>query len=205
MFYITLPCSIILGEWRSRCSLLATRPEQAEHRRGHKLVEHRFLGGLAAPTRDDLIIKSVGYHAAFLVLTMLPIVLLSKNMAKLVEHGISTLNAPQALGGFLVAILVLSPEGMGAAKAALANQLQRTVNIALGSALATIGLTIPAVLAVSLFTGRIIELGLDPVDIVLLMLTLLVSVVNFGTGRTNILQGAVHLILFVSYIILIFD
>ena len=94
---------------------------------------------------------------------------------------------------------------MGAAKAALANQLQRTVNIALGSALATIGLTIPAVLAVSLFTGRVIELGLDPVDIVLLTLTLLVSMVNFGAGRTNILQGAVHLILFVSYIILIFD
>ncbi len=153
----------------------------------------------------DLVIRSVGFHAVFLVLTMLPIVLLSKNMAKLVEHGISTLQAPQALGGFLVAILVLSPEGLGAAKAAIANKLQRTVNIALGSALATIGLTIPAVLGVSLFTGRTIELGLDPVDIVLLILTLLVSVVNFGTSRTNILQGAVHLILFISYIILIFD
>ncbi len=153
----------------------------------------------------DLIIRSVGYHALFLVLTMLPIVLLSKSMAKLVDHGIETLRAPQALGGFLVAILVLSPEAMGAAKAAIANKLQRTVNIALGSALATIGMTIPAVLAISLFTGRTIELGLDPVDIVLLILTLLVSVVNFGTGRTNILQGAVHLILFISYIILIFD
>ncbi len=153
----------------------------------------------------DLVIRSVGFHAVFLVLTMLPIVLLSKNMAKLVEHGISTLQAPQALGGFLVAILVLSPEGLGAAKAAIANKLQRTVNIALGSALATIGLTIPAVLGVSLFTGRTIELGLDPVDIVLLTLTLLVSVVNFGTSRTNVLQGAVHLILFISYIILIFD
>ncbi len=153
----------------------------------------------------DLIIKSVGYHALFLVLTMLPIVLLSKSMAKLVDHGIETLRAPQALGGFLVAILVLSPEAMGAAKAAIANKLQRTVNIALGSGLATIGMTIPAVLAISLFTGRAVELGLDPVDIVLLILTLLVSVVNFGTGRTNILQGAVHLILFISYIILIFD
>jgi len=152
-----------------------------------------------------LIIRSVAYHAIFLVLAMLPIVLLSKNMAKLVDHGIVYLQAPQALGGFLVAILVLSPEGLGAVKAALANKLQRTVNIALGSALATIGLTIPAVLAISLFTGRAIELGLDPVDIVLLTLTLLVSTVNLGTGRTNILQGAVHLILFISYIILIFD
>ena len=137
--------------------------------------------------------------------TMLPIVLLSENMAKLVDHGISMLQAPQALGGFLVAILVLSPEGLSAAKAALANQLQRTVNIALGAALATIGLTIPAVLAISLFTGHTIELGLESVDIVLLTLTLLVSVVNIGSGRTNILQGAVHLILFISYVILIFD
>ncbi len=152
-----------------------------------------------------LIIRSVGYHAVFLILTMLPIVLLSKGMAKLVQHGIDVLQAPQALGGFLVAILVLSPEAMGAAKAALANKLQRTVNISLGSALATIGLTVPAVLAISLFTGRTVELGLDPAEIVLLFLTLLVSTVNFGTGRTNILQGIVHLVLFVAYIELIFD
>lgn len=153
----------------------------------------------------DLIVRSVGFHAVFLILTMLPVVLLSKSMAKLVEYGITSLQAPQALGGFLVAILVLSPEGLGAAKAAIANKLQRTVNIALGSALATIGLTIPAVLAVSLFTGRTIELGLEPVQIILLALTLLVSVINFGAERTNVLQGAVHLILFISYIILIFD
>jgi len=153
----------------------------------------------------ELIIRSVGYHAVFLVLTMLPIVLLSKSMAKLVDHGIVYLQAPQALGGFLVAILVLSPEGLGAAKAAIANKLQRTVNIALGSALATIGLTIPAVLVISLFTGRTIELGLEPVEIVLLILTLLVCTVNFVTERTNVLKGAVHMIIFVSYIILIFD
>ena len=144
-------------------------------------------------------------HAVFLVLTMLPIVLLSKSMAKLVEFGITTLEAPQALGGFLVAILVLTPEAVAAARAALANQLQRTVNITLGSSLSTIGLTIPAILAISLFTGRTIELGFESVDIVLLALTLLVSVINFGAERTNVLQGAVHLILFISYIILIFD
>ncbi len=153
----------------------------------------------------DLVIRSTGYHGVFLILMMLPIVLLSKNMAKLVDFGIDSLQAPQALSGFLVAILVLSPEGMGAAKAAIANQLQRTVNIALGSALATIGLTIPAVLGVSMATGRVVELGLEATEIVLLLLTLIVSVVNFGAGRTNKLQGVVHLILFLSYIILIFD
>ncbi len=136
---------------------------------------------------------------------MLPIVLLSKKMAALVDHGIETLGAPQALGGFLVAILVLSPEGLAAVKAALANQLQRTMNIALGSALATIGLTIPAVLSIGLVTGKRVELGLENAEAYLLLITLLVSVVNFSSERTNVLQGVVHLILFLAYIVLIFD
>ncbi len=136
---------------------------------------------------------------------MLPIVLLSKKMAALVDHGIETLGAPQALGGFLVAILVLSPEGLAAVKAALANQLQRTMNIALGSALATIGLTIPAVLSIGLISGKRVELGLENAEAYLLLITLLVSVVNFSSERTNVLQGVVHLILFLAYIVLIFD
>ncbi|NQZ95962.1 MAG: calcium:proton antiporter, partial [Myxococcales bacterium] len=93
----------------------------------------------------NLLVRTLRHHAVFLPLTMLPIVLLSKKMAVMVDHGIATLSGPEALGGFLVAVLVLSPEGMAAVKSALANQLQRTVNIALGSALSTIGLTIPAI------------------------------------------------------------
>jgi len=154
---------------------------------------------------DGLTVRATGFHAAFLVLSMLPIVLLSKSMAKIVDHGIHTLGAPQALGGFLIAILVLSPEGMSAIKAALANRLQRTINIALGSATSTIGMTVPVILAISLITGRPLELGLEPLEIVLLTLTLLLSVVSFGTGRTNVLQGMVHLIVFASYVVLIFD
>lgn len=145
------------------------------------------------------------YHATLLILCMVPIVLLSKHMAHLTNYGISVIHAPQALGGFLVAIIVLSPEAMTAARAALDNQLQRTVNIALGSALSTIGLTIPAILAISLFTGQRIELGLAAQDIILLSITLLVSIINFGFGRTNVLQGFVHLVQFFTYIILIFD
>jgi len=154
---------------------------------------------------DGLTVRAAGFHAAFLALSMLPIVLLSKSMAKIVDHGIHTLGAPQALGGFLIAILVLSPEGMSAIKAALANRLQRTINIALGSATSTIGMTVPVILAISLITGRPLELGLEPLEIVLLTLTLLLSVVSFGTGRTNVLQGMVHLIVFASYVVLIFD
>ena len=149
--------------------------------------------------------RSIGQHALLLPLTMLPIVLLSKNMALLVDHGLSTLGAPYALGGFLVAILVLSPEGVAAIKAALANQLQRTVNIAFGSALSTIGLTVPAVLTIGMVTGRTVELGLDPAELHLLVLTLLVTVANFAVPRTNVLQGVVHLVLFVTYVVLIFD
>ena len=175
------------------------------HSQFFKQPLHSNDDGLEEDDHGDLAPRSIGYHAAFLIFTMLPIVLLSKNMAKLVDHGIVYLQAPQALGGFLVAILVLTPEAVAAARAALANKLQRTVNITLGSSLSTIGLTIPAVLAISLFTGRSIELGLEPVQIVLLTLTLLVSTVNFVTGRTNVLQGAVHIILFISYVILIFD
>ncbi len=154
---------------------------------------------------EGLVVRSIGYHASFLVLSMLPIVLLSKSMAKIIDYGTNTLELPQALGGFLIAILILTPEGISAVKAALANKLQRTVNIALGSATSTIGMTVPVILAISLITGRTIELGLEPLEIVLLSLTLLISVVTFGTGRTTVLQGIVHLILFASYIVLIFD
>jgi len=153
----------------------------------------------------NLVVRSLGYHALFLPLTMLPIVLLSKKMAALVDHGTATLGAPQAIGGFLVAVLVLSPEGVAAVRAALANKLQRTMNITLGSTLSTIGLTIPAVLAIGMFTGKRVELGLEEPEIYLLVLTLLVSIVNLNSERTNVLQGIVHLILFFTYIVLIFD
>ena len=153
----------------------------------------------------NLLVRTLRHHAVFLPLTMLPLVLLSKKMAVMVDHGIATLSGPEALGGFLVAVLVLSPEGMAAVKSALANQLQRTVNIALGSALSTIGLTIPAIIGISLVTGKRVELGLDPAELNLLLLTLLVSVVNFSSERTNVLHGAVHLTLFFTYVVLIFD
>ena len=156
-------------------------------------------------THGNLLVRSLGHHALFLPLTMLPIVLLSKSMAVLVDHGVATLAWPAALGGFIVAVLVLSAEGVAAIKSALANQLQRTVNIALGSALSTIGMTIPAVLAISLLTGMRVELGLDEANLYLLLITLLVAIVNFTSERTNVLHGVVHLMLFFTYVALIFD
>jgi Ca2+:H+ antiporter len=136
---------------------------------------------------------------------MLPVVLLSKKLAVFVDYGVETMGAPAALGGLIVAALVLAPEGLGALRAALANRLQRSVNILLGSALATISLTVPAVLIIGLLTGRDVELGLDPVEMIMLLLTLAVSTLTFTGGRTNILQGAIHLVLFFTYIVLIFN
>jgi Ca2+:H+ antiporter len=148
---------------------------------------------------------SIGRHVLFLLLTLVCIVLLSKKLAILTEYGMDTLHAPDPLGGILVAILVLAPEGLAALHAASQNRLQRSVNICLGSALATIGLTVPAVLSIGLVKDVHIVLGLDFSHLVLLALTLLLSVVTFGGGRTNMLQGAVHLVVFMVYLLLVFS
>jgi len=150
-------------------------------------------------------VHAVPYHAVLLLLTMLPVVLLAKKLAAFVDYGVETLGAPVAFGGLIVAILVLAPEGLGALRAALANRLQRSVNILLGSALATISLTVPAVLMIGLLTDRHVDLGLDPVEMIMLLLTLAVSTLTFTGGRTSILQGAIHLVLFLAFIMLIFN
>ncbi len=111
---------------------------------------------------------------------------------------------PQAFGGAIIAALVLAPEGMGAIEAALHNQLQRSVNILLGSVLATIGLTVPAVLTISLITNRSVILGVQGGNLPLLLLTLVVSVVTFTSDKTNVLQGCIHLLLFAVFLLLIF-
>jgi Ca2+:H+ antiporter len=159
----------------------------------------------AGHEHGDHDVRSAPFHAIFLVLAVLPVVLLSKKLAVFLNYGIETLGAPAALGGLVIAVLVLAPEGLAALRAALANRLQRSVNVLLGSALATIGLTVPAVLAIGLIIERDVELGLDRVEMVLLLLTLAVSTLTFTGGRTNVLQGAVHLALFLAFMMLIFN
>ena len=148
---------------------------------------------------------SLGYHALLLLLTLLPVVLLSKPLAHIIDYGIEVLHAPTALGGIIIAILVLSPEGLTSFQAARRNQLQRSVNLSLGSALSTIGLTIPSMLAISLITGTPLELGLVPAEAVLLVLTLFIAQMTFSGAPTNILLGSVHLVLFVTFVVLIFN
>jgi Ca2+:H+ antiporter len=102
----------------------------------------------------------------------------------------------------VIAALVLLPEGLAALRAARLNRLQTSLNLALGSALASIGLTIPAVAVVSIAIGQPISLGLDSKEIVMLGLTLLVSVITLGTGRSTVLQGVVHLVIFATFLFL---
>ncbi|MCH2133862.1 MAG: hypothetical protein MK116_08940 [Phycisphaerales bacterium] len=145
------------------------------------------------------------YHAIMLVCTMIPVVLLAKKIAVVLQFGLEESGLPIQLGGVVVAILVLSPEGLAAVGAARKNKMQRVMNISLGSGLATIGLTIPAVLAIGLITGEPVQLGLDSVDAILLCLTLALCVINFSSGRTDVLQGFIHLLVFMAWVVLIFD
>ncbi|MCR4302783.1 MAG: hypothetical protein NUV63_00960 [Gallionella sp.] len=150
-------------------------------------------------------VRSVPYHMLLLLAYMGPLVILTQHLAVPIGFTIRVLGAPVALAGFLIATLVLAPESLGAVRAALANDLQRSVNILLGSVLATIGLTIPAVLTFGLLSHKPIILGLEPVDITMLSLTLVLSTMTFSSSRTNVLLGAVHLLLFFAYLLLIFQ
>jgi Ca2+:H+ antiporter len=105
----------------------------------------------------------------------------------------------------LIALIVFTPEGLSALRAALANQLQRAVNLCLGAALSTIALTVPAVLGIGLITGQPVILGLNSTETTLLAVTLALSMVTFSGSRTTVLEGAVHLVLFLVYIVLIFS
>ncbi len=137
---------------------------------------------------------------ALLLLCLTAVVLLGKALAPTVETAVAAIGAPPALVGVIIATVVLLPEGTAAVRAALANRLQTSLNLALGSALASIGLTIPTVAVVSLATGWTLELGLDAKSAVLLLLSLFVASLSLGTGRTTVLQGTVHLVLLAVYL-----
>ena len=158
-----------------------------------------------AGSDDDRSHGSVGLESALLILHLIPIVLLSKQMAHLLDYRVNQGGLPLELVGLIVAILILAPEGLAAIQSAARNQMQRSVNVLLGSVLATISLTVPAALAISLIYGKPLLLGLSPTYMTLLAVTLGSCIVTFGQGQTNILQGFVHLLLFVAYIVLMFD
>ncbi|HME87683.1 MAG TPA: ionic transporter y4hA [Chthoniobacterales bacterium] len=172
-------------------------------------VRHRqhFVesGDVIGAAHRRLEVHSTGFHAVMLAVYLLGVVLLAEKFAIPLDNSIERLGMPQAFGGAIIAALVLAPEGLGAIGAAIHNQLQRSVNILLGSVLATIGLTIPAVVTIGLVTKRSVTLGVEGGNLPLLLLTLGVSVVSFSSGKTNVLQGCVHLLLFAIFLLLIFS
>jgi len=152
----------------------------------------------------SLKVRSITFHATMLLLYLLAVILLAEKFAIPLDNSIEQFHMPQAFGGAIIAVLVLSPEGLGAIRASLHNHLQRSINILLGSVLATIGLTIPAVLTIGLITKRTVTLGVQGGNLPLLLLTLAVSVVTFTSRKTNVLQGCIHLLLFAVFVLLIF-
>lgn len=152
----------------------------------------------AQPPSNAAALRSSG----LLLVALVAVVTLAKALTPAVDTGVAALGAPQAVVGIIIAAVVLMPEGLAALRAARLNRLQTSLNLALGSALASIGLTIPAVAGVSIVLGTPLTLGLADKEEVLLGLTLLVSVMTLSTGRTTILQGAVHLVIFAVFLFL---
>jgi Ca2+:H+ antiporter len=167
-------------------------------------MESEQAGLAPIPDHHSLRVRSTAFHAPMLLLYLVIVILLAEKFAIPLDNSIEQFGMPQEFGGAMIAALVLTPEGIGAIQATLRNQLQRSINILLGSVLATIGLTIPAVLIISLITKRPVTLGVQGGNLPLLLLTLAASVVTFTSRKTNVLQGCVHLLLFAVFVLLIF-
>jgi Ca2+:H+ antiporter len=142
-----------------------------------------------------------GISFALLLVSLVAVVLLAKGLSQPLEQAIAAAGAPRALVGIVIAAVVLLPEGLAALKAARFGRLQTSLNLALGSALATIGLTIPAVTVVAFLLGLPLALGLETKGIVLLVLTLFVASLSLARGRVTVLHGAVHLVIFAAYLL----
>ncbi len=168
-------------------------------------TESPLLTELYPRRENSPVSHSLLVHVVLLFATLLPIILLSKPLGLVLDYGIEQQGMPTALGAIFIAILILSPEGVAAVQAAYAYHLQRAVNLSLGSALSTIGLTVPVVLTIGILADIPLEFGLSYIEIVLLALTLFVCRMTFSGAPTNVLLGFVHLVLFFTFIVLIFE
>jgi Ca2+:H+ antiporter len=157
-----------------------------------------------AGTTAHLSSAMLALSVALLLLSLLSVVLLSKKFSMVVDATAALIGAPSAFAGVVVALLILMPEGVAAVAAARKDDLQKSINLALGSSLATIGLTIPAVGLATYILDKELVLGLNGQGVVLLLLTFFLSMLTFGTGRTNILFGLVHMVVFAVYVFMVF-
>jgi Ca2+:H+ antiporter len=164
--------------------------------------EHGSPGRGARAGRQDEI--SATYHATMLVVTIVALSVLVEYLSIALDDTMDVLHFSAKIPALVVAVIIASPESLAAIRAALQNDMQRTFNIALGSALSTVALTIPAVLVISFVTGRGIILGLTPVQASLMIISLLVASITEADGSTSALEGLVQLVLFASFVVMVF-
>ena len=143
-----------------------------------------------------------GVSGVLLIISLIVVVGLAELLSPAIERGVAAAGAPKTIVGIAIALLVLLPEGFAAVRAAKANRLQSSLNLALGSALASIGLTIPAVAAIAIFFDLPLSLGISGLNMTLMYLSLFIGALTLAIGRTTLLQGVVHLIIFCEYLFL---
>ncbi|AIR62590.1 sodium-potassium/proton antiporter ChaA [Cedecea neteri] len=168
------------------------------------VYEHEDEGDSDDPHHGKPSAHSSAWHTAWLIVHLIAVIAVTKMNANPLEHLLDAMDAPAQFTGFLVALLILSPEGLGALKAVLSNQVQRAMNLFFGSVLATISLTVPAVTLIAWFTGNDLIFSLGMPQMVVMMAALVLCQISFSTGRTNVLNGTAHLALFAAYLMTIF-
>ncbi|MGS0562012.1 calcium:proton antiporter [Microbacterium aurugineum] len=173
-------------------------PQSPQHKE-----ESEAGGGIrqvVAEHRTEVLVR-----LALLVVTVIPIVLLSHDMAALLDDGLGRLGAPVALAGVLIAGIVFLPESITAVRAALGGEAQRVNNLCHGALVSTVGLTIPAVLIIGMSTGQTVVLAESPANLLMLAVTLLLSVTTFAARRVTAMHGAAHLVTFAVYLVVLFS
>lgn len=168
--------------------------------RQEKVANTGGIRQVLAEHRTEVLVR-----LALLVVTVIPIVLLSHDMAALLDDGLGRLGAPVALAGVLIAGIVFLPESITAVRAALGGEAQRVNNLCHGALVSTVGLTIPAVLIIGMLTGQTVVLAESPANLLMLGVTLLLSVTTFAAKRVTAMHGAAHLVTFAVYVIVLFS
>ncbi|MBP2414814.1 Ca2+:H+ antiporter [Arthrobacter stackebrandtii] len=163
-------------------------------------AQRRPITEILAEHRAEVLLR-----LGVLVVTVLPIVLLSHDMAALLDDGLGRAGAPVALSGILIAMIVFLPETITTIRAALAGEAQRVSNLCHGALVSTVGLTIPAVLLIGLFTGQAVTLAESPANLLLLGVTLLLSITTFASKKATAMHGAAHLAVFAVYGLVVFS
>jgi Ca2+:H+ antiporter len=174
--------------------------------------EHNYYFKFEHTRHDDSEIKRIPakseinglYHSVMLTATIASISILAESLSVFVDDGIEKMSLPGGVAGLIIALIIVSPEGLTAIRAGLNDDMQRVINISLGSMLSTVSLTIPAVLIVGLLIGREVLLGLTSIQSAMVIISLLVSIFSCKDGESNALQGFIHFILFITFAFLIF-